>query len=194
MPKTILCIDDDRRVFSELLAGLENDDHRLLYTDDLDEALQIAVDGQLDLIMMEILLSQGDGLDWVEEIRATGNGRSKIPIVIVTAADRTPKLYGRAVELGVADYLTKPVLQSQLIACVREVADAEDVLAPLDIAEPTAAADFDHSELDLIELDDPELDLPDKGKLAEFPLPEVLDRLHHAARTGVLVVEGRRGR
>ncbi len=177
MPKTILCIDDDRGFFEELCAGLGNDDHQVLYTADLEEALCIVLDEEPALILMEILLLQGEGLDWVERVRDSAGPASDVPIVVVTCADRTPKLYGRSVQLGVEDYLTKPVLRSQLVASVREFADAKSAPEAVDLGsalEPVA--------------------LQETGDLSEVPIPELLDQLHHAGETGVLIVEGPKGR
>ena len=68
-------------------------------------------------------------------------------------------------------------LRSQLVACVREFVDAKGPPEPVDIGSALETAG-----------------LQETGDLSEVPIPELLDQLHHAGETGVLIVEGPKGR
>jgi DNA-binding response OmpR family regulator/tetratricopeptide (TPR) repeat protein len=169
LPRTILSIDDDRKVLEELKAALPRRRFRLLHTADLEEAARIAREEEPDLVLLEIQLDRGDGLDWLDRVRAESVG-SELPVVIVTSAGRTPGLYGRAVQLGAHDYLTKPVLGSQLVSSVKECLGRKRATsANLDQPAPTKSGLA-------------------SGRLQDLPLAEVLDQLHRKAETGVLIV------
>ena len=68
--RTILCIDDDRETYQILEEGLAGEDCQILYSDDPAEALELIGEYELDLVVTEILLRKGDGLEMLEEILA----------------------------------------------------------------------------------------------------------------------------
>ena len=179
MARTILCIDDDRETCGTLESGLAEGDYELLHTDDPQQALRLLGHRSPDLVVMEILLRKGDGLDLIEAILSREEGASATPVVVVTRAVRSPVLYGRAVELGVRDYLVKPVLDSQLLDTVREFAEPEAPGHEIDVS--TASQD-DPQEISL------------SGELADVPTPELLHRLHQAGVSGVLMIESAKQR
>lgn len=173
MAQAILCIDDDRQVLGDLKAGLDCDDRHLIHESDPEEALRVVRERAPDLVVIEIRLAGGDGLDWVERVRTDRDVDPTLPILVVTSATRTPRLYGRAVQLGVEDYLTKPVPRAQLVEIVEQALSRERAMM----------------------LTDPIVEAPSgeelaKGSLSALPLPELLDRLHLRGATGVLIVEG----
>jgi hypothetical protein len=93
----------------------------------------------------------------MEEIRAFGGWPAQVPIVVLTKGGRSPELYGRALELEVKEFLTKPALKAQLLESVREFAGQASE------PEPTLS-----------------------GDLADLPIPEILHCLRQDAATGVL--------
>lgn len=171
MPQPILCIDDDRMVLRDLEAGLSGDDPPLIHSSNPEEALEILRQEQPALVVIEIQLEACDGLDLVERARADREIDPTIPILVVTSAGRTPRLYGRAVQIGVEDYLSKPVPRAQLIDSVRQALSRERAMM---LTDPIAEA--------------PKSDNVVEGSLATLPLPELLDRLHLRGATGVLII------
>ena len=174
MTRTILCIDDDRSSFETLGEGLDAGEYSVLHADDPEEGFRLVREEEPDLVLLEILLPRGDGLDLVERIRLEGGDASEVPIVVVTSGGRTPQLYGRAIELGVLEFITKPVLDSQILEAVRGFASKpkSEAEAHPDEAARGAAEPF-----------------PRAGDLGEFAFPELLHRLHAAGASGVLIVE-----
>jgi CheY-like chemotaxis protein/tetratricopeptide (TPR) repeat protein len=172
--RTILCIDDDRSTLESLGEALDAGEYNILHADDPEEGFSLVREEEPDLVLLEILLSRGDGLDLVERIRAEGGDASEVPIVVVTSGERTPQLYGRALELGVLEFITKPVLDSQVLEAVREFASKpkSDADAQPDEAAQGAAELF-----------------PRAGNLGELAFPELLHLLHAAGASGVLIVE-----
>ncbi len=175
MSSTLLYIDDDRRVLDGLEAGL-GDDTALIHCRDLEEAYEILVVEEPDLVVLEIRLASGNGLDFVERVRRDGMGAANTPIVVVTSAGRTPGVHGRAMQLGVAEYLTKPISPRQLVACI------EEQLA----RKAEASADPNEDSISQVGIG--------AGRLSDLPLPELLDRIHRRGEGGVLIVGDARKR
>jgi CheY-like chemotaxis protein/tetratricopeptide (TPR) repeat protein len=173
LAETILYIDDAQELPAGLDSELRRVGYRLVHTADPEEALRRIRDEEPGLVLLEVLLSTGDGLDLIEEIRALDGPAAEVPFVVVTRGKRTPQLYSRALELGAMDFLCKPVLRPELLAAVLEFASRKPAPAPVD---PAEAGEPAPSEAAL------------SGDLADDPLPEILHRLHRTGASGVLIV------
>src|SRR5262245_13855715 len=172
--ETVLYIDDAPELPPGAADALLGVGYRLVHTSDPEQGLRLARDRAPRVVLLEVLLRSGDGLDLIERIRSWEGAPGRVPIVILTRAGRTPELYGRALELGVDDFLCKPVLRADLLAAVLECGEHGDAVSPLD---PTPADPRQASADDFT------------GDLAESPLPDLLYRLHRIGATGVLVVQ-----
>ncbi len=108
----VLVIEDERKIASFLRRGLEEEGHRVLVAEDLAEARRLVAVEELDLLLVDRMLPDGDGLSLVRELRAQG---SQIPAICLTARDRTEEkvaaLYG-----GADDYMVKPFAFDELLA------------------------------------------------------------------------------
>lgn len=113
---TILIVDDAadiRRLTSDYLthAGF-----RVLTAGTAESALRMTRTERPDLLLLDLGLPDGDGLDVARAIRRT----SSVPIIMLTArADEADTLVG--LELGADDYITKPFSPRELVARVRAV-------------------------------------------------------------------------
>jgi CheY-like chemotaxis protein len=160
-----------------LTEALGIQDHRFLHTANPDEALRWVRTEKLDLILIEIALASGDGLALLEQIRSCGAEVSQPPIVVLTQLEREPGCYGRSLELGARDFLTKPVSRGQLLDCVRTFCTKTQTV--VDVAR---RAEDGQSETTL------------SDDLASLPLPGLLHQLHARGASGVLIVERTGGR
>lgn len=172
MSKTILCIDDQRETLDTLATDLAGDGHHWLHTPRLEEGLQILRDERPDLLLLEIRLDDGDGLDWLAQVREDPEVDPALPVLVVTTASRTPRLYGRAVQLRAEDYLSKPVPGSQLVESVEQALSKERALV---LTDPISEA--------------PSGEEVATGSLRTLPIPELLDRLHLRGASGVLLLD-----
>ena len=125
------------------------------------------------LVLIEVLLEDCDGFELIERIVSAPNAAG-VPIVVVTRGERSPELYGRSLELGVRDFLCKPVLETQVLGAVLEFAQQAPAAAkrPRE-PEPAEAAE--------------------SGDLATRPVPELFARLHRIGASGTLRLEAGRG-
>ena len=110
----ILVVDDEQLLVKGIKFNLENDGYEVLTAYDGLEAVEIAKNQPLDLIILDLMMPQLDGLGACRKIREFSN----VPIIILTAkADDMDKLMG--FEHGADDYLTKPFNILELKARVR---------------------------------------------------------------------------
>ncbi len=116
MAKTkILVVDDDRKIVDLVRAYLEKDGYRVSAAYDGLQALELARQKRVDLIVLDLLLPGMDGLDVCRVLRGEGN---KVPIIMLTAkTTEADKLVG--LDLGADDYVTKPFSPRELLARVR---------------------------------------------------------------------------
>jgi len=114
--KTILVVDDERKIVELARDYLEHAGFLVRTAGDGRAALEIVERHQPDLIVLDLGLPGLDGLDVTRRIRRDSN----LPVIMLTARDdELDKLLG--LELGADDYLTKPFSPRELVARVRAV-------------------------------------------------------------------------
>ena len=117
--QTILIVDDDREIIRLVRSYLENANFTIWDASDGETALQILRRERPDLLILDLMLPQIDGLDIARYIRADAN-LHKTPIIMLTARiTDTDKILG--LELGADDYITKPFNPQEVVARVRAV-------------------------------------------------------------------------
>jgi CheY-like chemotaxis protein len=115
--RRVLIVDDDIRNIFALSSVLEDYGMDIRTADNGREAINIAQKGDLDVILMDIMMPEMDGLETMREIRKI-QACKDLPIVAVTAkamkGDRE-----RCIEAGAWDYLSKPVDREQLLSVLK---------------------------------------------------------------------------
>jgi DNA-binding response OmpR family regulator len=115
--KKILLIEDDTDLFSLLKYNLEKDGFSLTGLQTGKGALELCRQVRPDLILLDIMLPDSDGLDICKGIRKDPDLAS-IPIIFLTArASETDRIVG--LELGANDYVVKPFFVRELIARIK---------------------------------------------------------------------------
>jgi DNA-binding response OmpR family regulator len=114
--QTILIVDDEPNIIELARLYLERDGYKVeAVTNGQDALLKYGALGP-DLIILDLMLPDIDGLDVCRQIRAS----STVPILMLTARrEDVDKIVG--LELGADDYLTKPFNPRELVARVRAV-------------------------------------------------------------------------
>ena len=116
MGKRVLIAEDDRAIVKVVRAYLERAGFNVLTAYDGREALFKARQERPDLVILDLMLPEMDGLDVCRLLRR----ESDIPIIMLTArVEEADKLVG--LELGADDYVTKPFSPRELVARVRAV-------------------------------------------------------------------------
>ena len=111
----ILVIDDEKKVASFIQRGLKEKHYAVDVAKDADDALMLAEVSSYDLIILDIMMPDKDGLTICRELR-----RNKVatPILMLTARDGVRDKV-RGLDVGADDYLTKPFAFEELLARVR---------------------------------------------------------------------------
>jgi DNA-binding response OmpR family regulator len=116
MAQTVLVVDDEPQIVRLVQAYLEEAGFRVVTASDGQEALYVARHEKPDLVVLDILMPQMDGLEFTRRIRSERN----VPIIMLTArADETDRIVG--LEMGADDYVTKPFSPREIVARVRAV-------------------------------------------------------------------------
>jgi DNA-binding response OmpR family regulator len=116
MSKTVLVVDDEERLTSLVKTYLEQAGFRAVTAKNGREALFLARQEKPDLIILDIMMPEMDGLEFIRQHRK----ERETPIILLTAkVEDMDKLVG--LEMGADDYVTKPFSPRELIARVRTV-------------------------------------------------------------------------
>jgi DNA-binding response OmpR family regulator len=114
--RTILVVEDEDSIALPLASALEREGYTTRITGSAPEAIALAAELQPDLMLLDVMLSDGSGLDVCREVRR----HSSMPIIMLTArGDETDRVVG--LELGADDYVVKPFSARELIARIRAV-------------------------------------------------------------------------
>jgi DNA-binding response OmpR family regulator len=132
--RTILVVEDEDSIALPLAAALEREGYTTRVTGSAPEAIALAAELRPDLMLLDVMLSDGSGLDVCREVRR----HSSVPIIMLTArGDETDRVVG--LELGADDYVVKPFSARELIARIRAVLRrVPDTGAPPAVAAPVA--------------------------------------------------------
>jgi two-component system alkaline phosphatase synthesis response regulator PhoP len=115
IPK-ILVVDDEPAVTDLLVYNLRKSGYEPLVAADGREALRLARLANPDLILLDLMLPELDGLDVCRELRKT----SAVPIIMITArGEEIDRVVG--LELGADDYVSKPFSVRELLARIKAV-------------------------------------------------------------------------
>lgn len=112
----ILIVDDEKLLVKGIKFNFEQDGYTVETAYDGEEALRLAKDKSIDIIILDLMLPKIDGLSVCQKIRDF----SRVPIIMLTAkADDIDKILG--LEYGADDYLTKPFNILELKARVKAI-------------------------------------------------------------------------
>ena len=110
----ILVVDDEKLLVKGMKFNLENEGYEVECAYDGAAAVELARNGQFDLVILDVMMPEVDGLEACMRIREFSN----VPIIMLTAkSEDADKLMG--FECGADDYLTKPFNILELKARVR---------------------------------------------------------------------------
>jgi DNA-binding response OmpR family regulator len=116
MSAKILVVDDEPAVTDLLAYNLRKANYDVLTAANGREALEQARQAGPDLILLDLMLPEIDGLDVCRELRKTSN----IPIIMITArSEEIDRVVG--LELGADDYVPKPFSMRELLARIKAV-------------------------------------------------------------------------
>src|SRR2546421_5006927 len=122
----ILLVDDEQSIQTLLSYPLRKDGYDVMRAADGREALDRFAEQAFDLVVLDLMLPQLDGLEVCRRLRA----RSAVPIIMLTAkSEEIDKVLG--LELGADDYITKPFSMREFRSRVKAALRRADMARPL---------------------------------------------------------------
>lgn len=116
MAKKILVVDDKQNMRAMIRDYLTEENFQVMEAENGQQALSVARKDRPDLILLDIMMPQMDGYQFLRAYREDNN----TPIILITARlEETDKVLG--LELGADDYITKPFGMRELVARIRAV-------------------------------------------------------------------------
>jgi len=112
----VLIVDDDAEIRALLQDYLERNGYRCIAVHDGRGMLAALDQGNVDLIVLDVMLPGHDGLTLCRDLRA----RSDVPVIMLTArGEDTDRIIG--LEMGADDYLSKPFNPRELLARIKVI-------------------------------------------------------------------------
>jgi len=119
MPKKILVIEDEKDIQELLQLYLKRDGYDVHIARDGETGLRKASQAHYDLILLDLMLPQMDGLEICRNLRSRPQ-TANIPIIMITAkAEESDRIVG--LEMGADDYITKPFSPREVLARIKAI-------------------------------------------------------------------------
>ena len=112
-----LLVEDNQDLANAILSRMEMAGHVIDHAANLGDASAFVATGQYDLILLDIMLPDGDGRTFLEQHRASD---LDTPVIVLTARSQVSDRIG-SLDLGADDYVTKPFDHAELEARCRAV-------------------------------------------------------------------------
>ncbi|MGL4774019.1 MAG: response regulator transcription factor [Clostridium sp.] len=114
--RKILLVEDDRAVALAVIYSLKKEGFEISHALNLRQAREM-IKEEFDLILLDLMLPDGDGYEFCIEIR---NSKNEVPIIFMTACDEESNIV-LGLDLGGDDYVTKPVKIKELVSRMNAV-------------------------------------------------------------------------
>ncbi|MEH7130845.1 response regulator transcription factor [Neobacillus drentensis] len=124
MAQRILVVEDEKQIAKILKLELEYEGYEVMVAYDGKSGLQAALDEKVDLILLDVMLPEMNGIEVLRRIRKEND---LLPVILLTARNMTiDKVAG--LDQGANDYITKPFEIEELLArirsCLRQISNA----------------------------------------------------------------------
>ncbi len=113
----ILVVEDEKKAAAYLRKGLAENGFAVDVAPGGEDGLHLALTGEHDLVILDVMLPGRDGWSVLSELRRSGK---QTPVLFLTAKDAVQDRV-KGLELGADDYLVKPFAFSELLARVRSI-------------------------------------------------------------------------
>ena len=131
MKQNILIIEDNKKLNDGMCLALKNKDYNFYQCRTLNDGRQIMREQDISLILLDVNLPDGNGIDFVKEIRR----QSSVPVILITVNNMEVDIV-TGLEAGADDYITNPfslmVLRARVGARLRNIGERTDSRVKID--------------------------------------------------------------
>jgi two-component system alkaline phosphatase synthesis response regulator PhoP len=143
MPKKILIIEDEKDILELLQLYLKREGYDVHIARDGEAGLRKASRERYDLILLDLMLPQVDGLEICRNLRSHPQ-TSQVPIIMITAkTEESDRIVG--LEMGADDYITKPFSPREVLARVKAIFRRLEKPKASEVRHEYAGIALDHS-------------------------------------------------
>lgn len=139
----ILIVEDEPRISDFLQRGLSAEGHFCVIADDGESGLSLALEGDFDLVLLDLMLPRMHGHEVCQQLRMS---KVSIPVIILTAMDSLDDVIA-GLRMGADDYITKPFSFEELLARIETVMRRSLAVASQDQTLRTGRLTFDRKSL-----------------------------------------------
>ena len=115
----VLTVDDSRTILAMLHHTLSNAGFEVLQAEDGQQGLDLLRDQTVDVVITDINMPVMDGIEFIKQVRATGQHNSLPILILTTETSQDKKDQGRAA--GGTGWIVKPLDPEKLISVIRKV-------------------------------------------------------------------------
>lgn len=123
--KSILCVDDEQDILEILVYNLEKEGYKVHTADDGEKALALAEKVRPDLVLLDIMMPEMDGIEVCKALRANDKLKNVVIVFLTAKSDEIDEILG--LEVGGDDYVTKPFSPRKIVAKIRALFRRIDV-------------------------------------------------------------------
>ena len=139
----ILIVEDEVRIADFLQRGLRAEGHFCVVANDGEAGLSLALDGDFDLILLDMMLPGIHGRDVCQQLRMN---KINTPLIILSAMDSLDDVIA-GLRMGADDYMTKPFSFEELLARIETVMRRSSEIASEEQSLATGRLAFDRQSL-----------------------------------------------
>lgn len=139
----ILIVDDNEKIRKLIEIYLKREGFQVFHGEDGEVALEVMDKTKIDLMIVDVMMPKMDGYELVQELR---KANYTIPILMVTAKDTYPDKK-RGFDLGVDDYMTKPINMDELILRINALFRRSKIFVDKEIVLGNLTLDLDNLEV-----------------------------------------------
>lgn len=112
----ILIADDNKQIASILSDYSIKEGFEVITTDNGEDAVKLILDGEIDIVLLDVMMPKKDGFEVCREVRKQSN----VPIIMITArGEDFERIMG--LDIGADDYIVKPFSPGEVMARVRAI-------------------------------------------------------------------------
>lgn len=130
-------IEDENLFAKSVKRRLEREGHNAIIAGNIHEGKKFLENEAVDVLLLDVRLPDGNGLDLLAEIRADGHPLQNLPVIMMTAYGELEDAVS-AMKFGASDYLKKPVDLDELILTIDKVVHNHSISRQLQYSEQRA--------------------------------------------------------
>jgi DNA-binding response OmpR family regulator len=133
--RTVLVVEDEGEIRDRVMRILDFEGYATLGAESIRDGLRICQEEEPDVVISDILMPHGDGLDLISVLRARKKSRLT-PVIMLTALTQR-EWQRRFMELGADDYITKPFSADEIVGAVQSQCRKLDWQVAAAVPEPS---------------------------------------------------------